>query len=198
MEIIYQIFIVLLLFLTLPLQLLIGFAIVVSSGLPILYRQKRVGKDGRLFTLFKFRTMVAGASRRQGQLKTLNEADGPVFKIRDDPRFTKVGRFLSHTGLDELPQLFNVMRGDMALIGPRPLPTYEAKKLKVWQQKRHLIKPGIISPWILDGYHSQSFDDWMRSDLAYVQEKSLKSDLILFWRTIVFMIRLLGHELGLA
>ncbi len=139
--------------------------------------------------------MVVNAERLKPKLMRYNEAHGPVFKIHQDPRFTKIGKFLSHTGLDELPQLFNVLRGDMALIGPRPLPPEEAIKLKKWQQKRHTIKPGIVSPWVFEGYHSSSFDDWMESDIQYSKNKNLFTDLILTVRAISMFIKLIGKEL---
>ncbi len=138
--------------------------------------------------------MISGAQRLQKKYTKFNEADGPVFKIHDDPRFTPIGKFLSHTGLDELPQLWNVLKGDMAFFGPRPLPVAEAKKLKTWQQARHAIKPGIISPWVFEGYHSKSFVEWMKSDITYAKSKSFISDCILLGKTIVFMGKLFIHE----
>lgn len=162
---------------------------------PLLYRQQRIGRGGKPFTMYKFRTMVVGADAMQKKLLHRNEADGPVFKIRNDPRFTRMGKFLSHTGLDELPQLVNVIRGEMALFGPRPLPVAEAVKLTKQQQERHRIKPGIMSPWVLDGYHSRPFDEWMKSDIRYVKEKSLWYDLILFGRAMVFVGKLLVREI---
>jgi lipopolysaccharide/colanic/teichoic acid biosynthesis glycosyltransferase len=139
--------------------------------------------------------MCADAEHQQIKLRSKNEANGPIFKIRNDPRFTPIGRWLSHVGLDEMPQLFNVLMGDMALIGPRPLPVSEVEKLKPWQLKRHDIKPGIFSPWILNGYHRTTFDAWMRSDIAYIKEKNFWNDLRLFLRMIAFMGSLIGHEL---
>lgn len=191
---VYHLLILLLLIVSLPLQVLIAAAIIVSSGVPVIFRQRRVGKNGRQFVLFKFRTMSVGADRRQHQLNQRNEADGPVFKIRNDPRFTGVGKFLSHTGLDELPQLWNVLKGDMALIGPRPLPVAEVKKLKVWQQQRSSVKPGIISPWILDGYHTKTFDDWMKSDIKYIKQKSILYDTAFFMQFVGFLGRLFVRE----
>ena len=134
--------------------------------------------------------MVVGAEKKQRGLIKKNEAQGPVFKIHNDPRFTPFGRFLSHTGLDELPQLINVFRGKMSIIGPRPLPVLEAKHLKPWQQERHKVKPGIISPWVLNGYHSNSFDEWMKSDIAYAYNKSLTGDLALFFNACFFWLHL--------
>lgn len=137
--------------------------------------------------------MTLGAHTKQKKYVHLNEADGPVFKIRNDPRFTKIGRFISHIGLDELPQLINVLMGEMALIGPRPLPVDEEKKLKPWMKKREDILPGIISPWVLDGYHARSFKEWMRSDCEYAKTKSFRIDLILGVRAVGYMMKLIGR-----
>jgi lipopolysaccharide/colanic/teichoic acid biosynthesis glycosyltransferase len=191
----YLLFILILFVFTLPIQLVISVCIFLTSGPPIFFLQRRTGKNGKSFTLYKFRTMIVGSEREQQRYARLNEANGPVFKIRNDPRYTPFGRFLSHTGLDELPQLVNILNGDMALFGPRPLPIHEAKNLLPWQRERHSIKPGILSPWVLDGYHKKRFDDWMRSDLAYVENKSFIYDLKLFIRSVVFMIRLLYKEI---
>ena len=178
----YYLFIFTLFLLSLPLQMIISVCIFLDSGYPVLFKQIRIGVKNKPFVMFKFRTMVIGSEKIQHTLKEKNEADGPVFKIRNDPRFTRIGRFLSHTGFDELPQLWNVLIGDMALIGPRPLPLEEASKLTLWQKKRHAVKPGIISPWILDGYHSKPFNTWMRSDIDYTKKKSFIYDLrICLW-----------------
>jgi lipopolysaccharide/colanic/teichoic acid biosynthesis glycosyltransferase len=139
--------------------------------------------------------MVNDAESMQKKLYSLNEAHGPVFKLYNDPRYTRFGKFLAHTGLDELPQLYNVLVGDMALLGPRPLPVSEERKLKAWQKAREKIKPGIISPWILEGYHETTFDAWMRSDIDYIKKKSFWYNLQLFLRMIVYMVSLIGHEI---
>jgi lipopolysaccharide/colanic/teichoic acid biosynthesis glycosyltransferase len=195
MNILYYVFISILFLGSLFLQGLCALAVLIASGRPILFRQKRVGKDGIPFTIYKFRTMRIGAEKEQKKLRKRNEAGGPVFKIRNDPRFTAVGKFLSHTGLDELPQIWNVLKGDMALIGPRPLPVSEALKLTKKQQERHQVKPGIISPWILDGYHTKSFISWMKSDIAYVKSKTIVSDIVIFFRAIGFLIQLFVKSL---
>jgi len=179
-----------------PFLLLIGFLILVfGGGWPVIFRQKRIGKKGKTFVIYKFRTMQLGAEKKRKKYLHLNEANGPVFKIRDDPRFTKIGKFLSHTGLDELPQLFNILKGEMNLVGPRPLPIYEEKELKKWQRKRESVKPGIISPWLFDGYHDSPFDDWMRLDLAYIKKKSFKYDFSLLIRSLKLMAGLCLREL---
>lgn len=182
--------------LTLPLQALIVIAVIVTSGRPVLFRQRRIGKHGKPFWLYKFRTMVVGAEAKQRILKRRNESAGPTFKIGQDPRFTPVGSFLSHTGLDELPQFINVLRGDMALIGPRPLPIAEARLLKPWMREREEILPGIISPAILRGDYHEDFDAWMKSDVSYVHDKSLATDTLLFVRALPFMVLLCVKEIA--
>ncbi len=195
-NILYKIFIFVLLLISMPVMAVAALLIAVTSGFPILYSQKRAGKNGKPFTMYKFRTMIVGADRQKSKYKNLNIAKGPAFKIKDDPRFTKIGKFLSHTGLDELPQLFNVLSGDMALIGPRPLPIDEAGALYGWQKARETMTPGIISPWILNGYHTNTFDEWMRSDIAYIEKKSLWFDFRLTLRTVKFLTKLITRELS--
>ncbi len=194
MRVIHTIFVLLLLILTFPLCLAICIVIVCVSGFPILFQQKRIGYKGKVFTMYKFRTMKINSEKLQFKYKAKNEANGPVFKIYNDPRFTSVGKFLSHTGLDELPQLWNVLLGDMALFGPRPLPVSESRKLKHWQKKRYEAKPGIISPWVLEGYHRQTFDEWMRNDCQYVQQKNAWYDTKIFIASCVFMVKLFAYE----
>jgi lipopolysaccharide/colanic/teichoic acid biosynthesis glycosyltransferase len=191
----YQVVVLVLILVMLPLMIFFGAFIYLFSGWPILFFQKRAGKSGKVFEMIKFRTMIPGAHEMQKQFKHLNEADGPVFKIRSDPRFTGIGRFVSHIGLDELPQFVNVFRREMALIGPRPLPVEEEKKLKPWMKKREKILPGIISPWVLDGYHAKSFDEWMKSDAEYARTKSFRKDLILGIRAVGYMVKLIGRAI---
>jgi lipopolysaccharide/colanic/teichoic acid biosynthesis glycosyltransferase len=195
MNIFYTIALFFLCLLVFPLVCVVGLVVFLLEGSPVLFRQLRVGKRGKIFTIYKFRTMWSDSDIQKKKLLKRNEADGPVFKIKNDPRFTSAGRFLAHTGLDELPQLWNVIIGDMALIGPRPLPIEEANKLKSWQKKRLDIKPGIISPWILQGYHTMSFDAWMKSDIEYVESKSFFSDLGICIRACKFLSMLFIKEL---
>jgi lipopolysaccharide/colanic/teichoic acid biosynthesis glycosyltransferase len=169
--------------------------VLLASGFPIFFRQKRVGRDGKIFFMYKFRTMINGAETMQKKLYALNEAHGPVFKLYNDPRYTPFGKFLAHTGLDELPQLYNILRGDMALLGPRPLPVGEERKLALWQKERERVKPGIISPWILEGYHRTTFDAWMRSDISYAKNKGFLYDLRLSVRALGFLLQLLFREI---
>ena len=145
-SVLYLLAVVAIFLLSLPVQVIIVVLIMLTSGFPIIFRQRRMGKKGQPFVMYKFRTMVRDAEKAKRNYVSLNESVGPVFKIHNDPRFTLIGKILSHTGFDELPQLFNVLRGDMALIGPRPLPVSEAKKLKPWMHARQQIRPGIISP----------------------------------------------------
>jgi len=132
--------------------------------------------------------MKVGAENDQKKYAHLNEADGPVFKIRNDPRFVGIGKSLARTGLDELPQLINVIKGEMSLVGPRPLPVYEAKKLTNAQKARELVKPGMTSSWVISGAHSLSFAEWMKLDRIYVEKASLLGDLSILLKTseIVF------------
>ena len=161
----------------------------ISSGRPVFFVQKRVGKDGGIFKIVKFRTMVVGASRLQARFARLNESDGPVFKIKDDPRFTKFGKILSKTGLDELPQFLNVIKGEMSIVGPRPLPVGEAKRLTKAQKTRQLIKPGITSSWVVRGSHELSFRRWMRLDAEYLETASLGLDLYIIYKTLALVAR---------
>lgn len=175
----------------LPVLVLISVAIVLFDGLPVLYAQHRIGKHGTRFVLFKFRTMRRGAEEGRRRLLRKNESDGPVFKIRNDPRFTGIGRLLSHTGLDELPQLWNIVRGEMAFIGPRPFPVAEAGRLAPWMRTREDILPGVISPAILSGRYHKDFDAWMRSDVAYARSKTPWGDMVLLLQSVPFFVRLI-------
>jgi lipopolysaccharide/colanic/teichoic acid biosynthesis glycosyltransferase len=161
-----------LLIFSLPLLFLVWVAIKIEDGGPFFFKQKRMGKNKNSFTLCKIRTMVMEAEKIKNRYKHLNEADGPVFKIYNDPRHTRVGRFLTRTGLDELPQLINIIKGEMALVGPRPLPVDEAKKVPQKYTKRFSVLPGITSLWVVRGSHQLSFDEWMKLDLQYVENRS--------------------------
>lgn len=174
---------------TWPIFLLVWLAIKLEDGGLPFFRQERIGKGKKPFTMYKFRTMISGAENLKKKLLHLNEADGPVFKIRDDPRYTRVGKFLAHTGFDELPQLINIIKGEMAFVGPRPLPDDEAKKVPKKYEKRFLILPGITSLWVVKGAHGLSFDEWMRLDLKYVRERAFLLDVGIFWQTLVLIVR---------
>lgn len=195
MQIIQKTLVLVILFFTWPVFLSISLLILLfGGGLPIIFKQRRIGKDGKIFVMYKFRTMIKGAERHKKKLLNKNEASPPVFKIRNDPRFTKIGKFLSHTGLDELPQFINILKNDMNFIGPRPLPVDEAMQLLDWHKKRESIKPGIISPWLFNGYHESSFDEWMKWDLGYIKNKNLFYDFKLVLKSIVLATKLLIRE----
>lgn len=177
-----------------PILFVLSFFIFAKDGWPVLFIQKRVGKNRKIFSLYKLRTMHRNADIKKKELLDKNEADGPVFKMRDDPRFTKFGTFLSHTGLDELPQLVNIIKGDMAFIGPRPFPIEEEKLLKPWMKKREQVSPGIISPAILSGNYHKNFDAWMKSDVDFANKRK-KNTFFVFLSAIVFLCKLFAKEL---
>ncbi|MCW7755070.1 sugar transferase [Desulfobotulus sp. H1] len=170
----------------LPLFVLIGAAIRICSPGPVFYKQKRIGLHGRVFEVYKFRTMVMDADAMLDQLKDLNEADGPAFKIKNDPRIIPwVGTFLRKTSLDELPQIMNVLKGEMSLVGPRPPLPSEVGEYSVWQRRRLSMKPGLTCIWqIAPGRNDIRFDDWMRMDLEYIDNWSLWLDMKLVMKTI--------------
>lgn len=134
--------------------------------------------------------MKTGSEKKQNRYKKLNVADGPVFKIFNDPRFTKIGKFLSTYGLDELPQLMNVLKNDMSIVGPRPLPVNEAEKLSEYQRVRQLVKPGITSLWVINGSHRLSFNEWMALDKKYVSYSSFGGDVSIIIKTILLLLRI--------
>ncbi len=168
-----------------PLLLLVASLVRLTSRGPAIFAQERSGMNGRVFTLYKFRTMVQGAEKDRAVLESKNEMEGPVFKIKDDPRITGLGRFLRKASIDELPQLWNVVKGDMSLVGPRPLPVYEVEKFEPWQRRRMSMRPGITCLWQVTGRNQVvSFSEWMKLDLEYVDRWSLSLDLMILLRTI--------------
>lgn len=173
-----------------PFILVIAIAIKATSKGPIIFKQKRVGLRGRIFEIYKFRTMVINAEEKRLELEKQNEMDGPAFKMKNDPRITKIGRILRKTGLDEIPQFFNVLNGDMSLVGPRPpLPT-EVKQYERWQLRRLSMRPGITCIWqIAPNRNNISFNEWMKLDLQYIDSWSLKLDFILLVKTVQTVIR---------
>ena len=165
-------------------------AIRLTSRGPILFLQERVGLNKRRFTIFKFRTMVPDAETLIARLERRNEASGPVFKIRNDPRLTPIGRFLRRTSIDELPQFFNVLKGEMSLVGPRPLPLRDYNGFNEdWQRRRFSVKPGITCLWQVNGRSDISFDQWMKLDLKYMDEWSLWLDLKILAKTVPAVLR---------
>ncbi len=173
-----------LLVLSLPVVLGIAIAIKLTSGGGVLYRQIRCGLNGRRFTLYKFRTMVENAEDRQGELLHLNEMNGPVFKLKRDPRVTWVGRFLRRFSLDELPQLWNVLRGDMSLVGPRPPIPDEVARYQRWQRRRLSMKPGLTCLWQISGRNQLDFDRWIELDLQYIDSWSPWLDMKILLKTV--------------
>lgn len=168
----------------LPLFILIALAIRLDSPGPIIFRQTRVGLGGKLFEMYKFRSMHVGAEEQQDLLQELNEADGPLFKIRNDPRLTRVGQFLRRTSLDELPQLWNVLRGEMSLVGPRPPLPKEVAQYHEWHKKRLEVRPGITGLWQVSGRSLLSFDEMVLLDIHYIENWSLWLDINIMLRTI--------------
>jgi exopolysaccharide biosynthesis polyprenyl glycosylphosphotransferase len=167
-----------------PLFLLIALAIRLDSPGPIIFRQTRVGLRGRHFEMYKFRSMHVGAEEQQDMLADMNEADGPIFKIRDDPRLTRVGRILRRLSMDELPQLVNVLRGEMSLVGPRPPIPAEVEKYQEWHKKRLEAPPGMTGLWQVSGRSRLSFDEMVLLDIYYIENWSLWLDFKILMRTI--------------
>jgi exopolysaccharide biosynthesis polyprenyl glycosylphosphotransferase len=167
-----------------PIMTICAIAIKASSPGPVFFRQRRSGLNGREFQMFKFRTMEAAAEERQAEIAHMNELEGPVFKIENDPRVTGVGRFLRRWSLDELPQLFNVLIGDMSLVGPRPPLPSEVVQYDRWQRRRLSMRPGLTCLWQIKGRHRIGFEEWMKLDLFYIDNWSLKLDFLILCRTI--------------
>jgi lipopolysaccharide/colanic/teichoic acid biosynthesis glycosyltransferase len=167
-----------------PVMLVAAVAVKLSSPGPVLFRQQRAGLGGRAFTFYKFRTMGVDAEQRKQELLARNEMTGPVFKIAADPRITKVGRLLRRSSIDELPQLWNVLVGDMSLVGPRPPIVAEVKGYQRWQLRRLDIRGGLTCIWQVSGRSAIQFDDWVRLDLRYVEKSSLRTDASLLLKTI--------------
>ncbi len=173
-----------------PVLVAIGLMIKLTSAGPVLFRQQRIGRNKRRFFIYKFRTMVPNAEKLLPALEVLNEAAGPVFKIRNDPRLTPLGRLLRRASLDELPQLFNVLRGDMSLVGPRPLPLRDYEGFdQDWQRRRFSVRPGITCLWQVNGRSDIGFDHWMKLDLQYLDEWSIWLDLKILAQTIPAVLR---------
>ena len=170
-----------------PILLVIGIssiAIRLTSPGPVFFKQERCGLNGRLFTMYKLRSMVNNSEQARFELETLNEMDGPVFKSSRDPRRTKVGKFLRKFSIDEFPQFYNVLRGDMSLVGPRPPLPQEVARYERWQRRRLSMKPGITCLWQISGRNEISFQEWMKLDLTYIDNWSLLLDLKILLKTV--------------
>ncbi len=173
-----------------PFLLIIAILIKLTSRGPVIFKQRRIGLRGREFNIYKFRTMVQDAEKLRPLLEAQNEMDGPVFKIKNDPRITFIGRILRKTGLDEVPQFFNVLKGDMSLVGPRPPLASEVAQYQRWQLRRLSMRPGITCIWqIAPNRNEITFDEWMKLDLQYIDSWSLKIDFLLILKTVQAVIR---------
>lgn len=171
-----------------PLLALVAAAVKLTSPGPVFFRQLRSGLGGQPFVCLKFRTMVVDAEKRKADLMARNEQDGPAFKIRNDPRITRLGKFLRQTSIDELPQLWNVLRGEMTLVGPRPLPVAEAEACRGWLRRRQDVTPGLTCLWQVHGRSKVSFIEWVRMDLRYSRSRSIWHDLKLIVQTVPAML----------
>lgn len=166
-----------------PVMLITAAAIKINSKGPVIFSQDRVGYNGKIFKMHKFRSMVTDAEKLLDKLKDKNEMSGPMFKMKDDPRITKVGKFIRKTSIDELPQLFNVLKGDMSLVGPRPNLPREVDKFSPYHRQKLLAKPGLTCYWQVMGRNEIGFEDWMELDIKYLRERSLWVDFKLIVRT---------------
>ena len=171
-----------------PLILIVSMLIKLESKGEVIFKQKRVGLNGKEFYMYKFRSMVINAEELKEQLESQNEMSGPMFKIKDDPRITKVGKFIRKTSIDELPQLINVIKGDMSLVGPRPSLPKEVEKFEQWMMERLEVKPGLTCIWQISGRNNIDFEDWMKLDIKYVRERSFKLDMKLILKTVLVLL----------
>lgn len=167
-----------------PVIIIVAILVKFSSKGPVFFSQKRVGKNGKAFEMYKFRSMVVNAEELKEKLAAQNEMSGPMFKMKDDPRVTKVGKFIRKTSLDELPQLWNVIKGDMSLVGPRPSLPKEVAQFEEWMYKRLSVKPGLTCYWQVSGRNNIDFEDWMKLDCRYVDERNLWIDIKLIFKTV--------------
>lgn len=167
-----------------PLFLVVALLIYREDRGKVFFSQERNGRNNRVFRMYKFRSMVANAPALRQELDKYNELDGPAFKMKDDPRITRIGGFLRRTSLDELPQLVNVLKGEMSLVGPRPLPTYETAQCNAYQMQRLLVKPGITCYWQISGRSDISFDQWIEMDLRYIRQASFWTDIKILLLTV--------------
>lgn len=177
-----------LLFILSPLLFVLCIFIFVIDGKPIVFKQKRYGLNKKIFVLYKFRTMKNGASRLQLKLKNKNEAPFPMFKISSDPRFTRLGKYLSNLGIDEIPQLINIIKDEMSLIGPRPLPLHEADRLNSTWNFRHAVKPGILSEWALSPKRYLSLENWQQLEKNDLKNGSISKDIFLIIKSLYVIV----------
>ena len=167
-----------------PLIIIVSLIVKFTSQGPVFFSQKRVGKNGIEFDMYKFRSMVVNAEELKEKLASQNEMSGPMFKMKDDPRITKVGKFIRKTSIDEIPQLWNVLKGDMSLVGPRPSLPKEVAQFESWMHKRLEVKPGLTCYWQVSGRNNIDFEDWMKLDIRYVNERNFWIDIKLIFKTV--------------
>lgn len=167
-----------------PIFLIISILIKIESDGPVFFKQERVGKNGKHFFMYKFRSMVVDAEELRKKMDHMNEMSGPMFKMKDDPRITQIGKFIRKTSIDELPQLVNILKGEMSLVGPRPSLPSEVAKFEAWMMKRLEVLPGLTCFWQVSGRNSIGFREWMEMDVRYVDERSLLLDLKLILKTV--------------
>ncbi|MBS5885550.1 MAG: exopolysaccharide biosynthesis polyprenyl glycosylphosphotransferase [Clostridium sp.] len=170
-----------------PVLLVTAVLIKLESKGRIFFSQTRVGLHGKEFKIYKFRSMVDGAEALRKSIEHKNEMSGPMFKVRDDPRITKIGRFIRKTSIDELPQLINVLKGEMSLVGPRPSLPSEVEKFEPWMLKRLEVKPGLTCYWQVSGRNNIGFEDWMKLDINYVNYRNIRLDIKLIFKTIILL-----------
>lgn len=168
-----------------PIFILVALAIKIEDPKGnVFFVQERCGKNNKLFKMYKFRSMISNAEELLEELICENEMDGPVFKIKEDPRITRVGRFIRKTSIDELPQLFNILVGDMSIVGPRPAIPHEVAEYNEYQRQRLLVKPGLTCIWQVSGRNSIGFDEWVDMDLEYIEKRNLWMDIKLIFKTV--------------
>ena len=166
-----------------PVFLIVSILIKLESEGEVIFSQTRIGLKGKKFKMYKFRSMVKNAEELKGKLAAQNEMSGPMFKMKEDPRVTKVGKFIRKTSIDELPQLINVLKGEMSLVGPRPSLPKEVEKFKPWMLRRLEVKPGLTCYWQVSGRNNIDFEDWMKLDIQYVEDRNFILDLKLIFKT---------------
>lgn len=166
-----------------PIFLILPILIKIESEGPAIFAQERVGLKGKRFKMYKFRSMVVNAEELKDKLKEQNEMDGPMFKIKNDPRVTKIGRFIRKTSIDELPQIINVLKGEMSFVGPRPSLVEEVEKFQPWMLRRLDVKPGLTCYWQVSGRNDIDFENWMKLDIKYVEDRSIWLDIKLIIKT---------------
>ena len=177
-----------------PVFLVTALAVAAEDGFPVIFTQERSGLDGKPFQMKKFRSMCKNAPQLQKQMEGQNQLDGPAFKMRNDPRITRTGRLIRRLSVDELPQFWNILRGEMSIVGPRPLPTYETARLTQEQRKRLMVKPGILCYWQIRGRSQTTFEQWMRMDFTYINEASFWTDLKICFAAVPAVLKGTGAE----